>query len=201
MSLVAALGVAILAGVWFVLSQWSPLEETPIRSAATVTERRGAPGTQSALPKENLVLIDRSGRRFYPLRARPSAAPADPVELQAMRIGPDGTLQQAGRYRWDPARETLTELLSKRSWAVEYDLETGSLRAPTTGTIQVTTEPPGAACWINGTRAGVTPVERSMRTGLAQVRVLWENGREKSAPVYVPAGDVGGVKFRSGGRP
>ena len=29
-------------------------------------------------------------------------------------------------------------------------------------------------------------------------RVLWDDGREKSAPVYVPAGDVGGVELYSG---
>jgi serine/threonine protein phosphatase PrpC len=196
---VAALFVLVLAGAWYALSRWSPLGGKPVSAGVAVSEHPPRPvGTATALPRENLVLLDATGRRFFSLRGRPAAPPPDPVELQAMRVGTDGRLQLAGRYRWDPVKGTLSDLRGKRSWAVEFDVETGALRAPAAGTIQVTTEPSGATCWINGTRVGPTPVKRPLRAGLAQVRVLWENGREKSAPVYVPAGDVGGVELRSG---
>jgi hypothetical protein len=199
---VAGLCLLILGGAWFALSRWGPRGEKPSQAGVAVAERRPVTaGTTMPLPRENLVLLDPAGRRVFSLRGRPTAAPADPVDLQAMRVGSDGRLQLAARYRWDPAKGTLTDLRGKRSWSVEFDAETGALRAPAAGTIQVTTEPDGAICWINGTRVGPTPVKQPVRSGLAQVRVVWRDGREKSAPVYVPAGDVGAVQLRAGGGP
>jgi hypothetical protein len=142
--------------------------------------------------------MDTTGRRFYVLRSGSRAAPPDPVELQAMRAGPDGRLQLAGRYRWDPARGTLTNLRSKQSWVVGFDPQKGVLQAPASGVLEVRSEPPGAVCWVNGKRAGETPLRLTMRPGLAQVRVRWADGRERSKPVYVPPGDVGVAELTGG---
>jgi serine/threonine protein phosphatase PrpC len=196
---VGVLFVLVLAGAWYALSRWTPLGGKPSNAGVAVSEHPPRPaGTATPLPRENLVLLDAAGRRFFSLHGRPSAPPADPVDLQAMRVGADGRLQLAGHYRWDPGKGTLSDLRGKRSWSVDLDVETGTLRAPAAGTIQVITDPAGATCWINGARVGETPVKRPLRAGLAQVRVLWDDGREKSAPVYVPAGDVGSVEFHSG---
>jgi hypothetical protein len=188
-----------MVGAWFLLARWQPHSQPPARPPVAVEERLNTLPASRALPKEDLVLVDTAGRRFYVLRGRAAAAPADPVELQAMRTAPDGRLQLAGRYRWDPAKGTLTDVRTKRNWTVQFQAETGVLQAPAAGVLQVASEPPGAECWVNGKSAGRTPVKLTVRAGVVQVRVRWESGRVKSAPVFVPPGDVGAVELRAGG--
>jgi hypothetical protein len=121
--------------------------------------------------------------------------PPEPVELQAMRPGKDGLLEFAGRYRWDPDKKTLRDLRAGRKLIAYFDPQQGTLRAP--GILEITTQPAGAECWINGKVAGKTPVNRLSPAGPTRVHVRWENGAEQTRQVTVPSGRRVPISFEA----
>lgn len=150
----------------------------PLRQAATAEQL-------SALPAGNVVLFDPLARRIYSLATRPVKASEGAVDLQGFRVGPDGRLADAGAFRLDAARTSLT-LPSGGKLPVEVDPNSGSIRALRGGVLQVDTRPPGANVLVNGNSVGASPQRITVPAGHYRVRVE-ATGWARETEVDVPA--------------
>jgi hypothetical protein len=130
--------------------------------------------------------------RVFALRTRPVAAPAsvEPLTLRALRVTPRGDIKDTGNnYRLDTARGLLTAPNGK-IYPVTIDATTGIIEVQPSGTLRLTTRPPGLRVYIDGFLAGKTPLSTTVPAGSHQVEVRSASGREilSDAPVQVPAG-------------
>jgi len=145
-----------------------------------------SPEVLSRLPAGNLVLFDALGGRVFTLATRTGTIGTEPVDLQAFRVGTDGRLAAAGRYRLDPARGELTDGQGAR-YPVTWDEARAALRVVRGGTLSINARPVGATVWVDGVEIGPAPQKLTTTAGRHRVRVdgkKWTNESE----IEVPAG-------------
>lgn len=162
-------------------------------------------GAPAALPTpasripENLLLVDPLGGRMLLLAGRPVPLGERPVSFEAWRLGREGRLQPAGRYRLDPARHELVDP-DGSAVAVEIDPASGVVRILQSGTLAVRTRAPGARVSIDGRFVGRTPLRIALPAGRHTLLVEGPAapGRPpllRSVPIEIAAGTVQSLTF------
>ncbi|MFN3651372.1 MAG: protein phosphatase 2C domain-containing protein [Armatimonadota bacterium] len=179
--LAALLGAGLLAGGFYAGRTLVPAPPgapgAPDRAAA---REPADPGSLRHLPPGNVILWDELGNRIYALGTRNVAPPSGPLDLQGFTVGRDGRLAAAGRFRYDPTRGLLSDA-GGRSYPVELDASSASLRVLRGGTLQVETQPKGARVFVDGQLAGSSPLRVTLAAGRHQVRVVgatWQTESE-----------------------
>jgi protein phosphatase len=188
--LAGALGGAALLAVGFaggyVVGRGQPA--APAQTAQSPTGAKpeiASPEALSRLPSGNVVLFDALGGRVFTLATRTGSMGTEPVDLQAFRVGTDGRLAAAGRYRFDPSRGELTDAQGER-YPVAWDEARAALRVVRGGTLIVNARPSGTV-WMDGQELGPAPQRLATSAGRHRVRVdgkRWTN----ESDVEVPAG-------------
>lgn len=189
--LIGAIGGAALLAAGFTggylvgrVQPGAPSTSSP--SPAAVSPEPASAEVLSRLPAGNVVLFDALGGRVFTLATRSGSVGSEPVDLQAFRVGTDGRLAAAGRYRLDPARGELTDADGTR-YPVAWDEGRAALRVVRGGTLIVNTRPEGAEVSIDGRKLGPSPQKLATSAGRHRVRVdgkKWTN----ESDLEVPAG-------------
>jgi protein phosphatase len=182
----AALLAAGFAGGYLVGRVQPGAPSSGTSATAEAKPEPASPEVLSHLPAGNVVLFDALGGRVFTLATRTGAPGSEPLDLQAFRVGADGRLAAAGRYRLDPARGELTDADGTR-YPVTWDEARASLRVVRGGTLVVNTRPAGAVVWVDGRELGPAPQKLVTAAGRHRVRVegkKWSN----ESDLEVPAG-------------
>lgn len=129
-----------------------------------------SPAELAALPKGNVILVDDVHGRAYVLRTTPNGPPpSGPQQLRAFRLR-NGKLEQlSGIFTLDGSQRQLADPQG-RAYPVATDPESGMIQVLRGGRLVIRTQPPGAACWIDG-RSAKTPVNQLVAAGPHLVRV------------------------------
>lgn len=135
------------------------------------------------LPAGNIVLLDERGNRLFSLVTAAGSLGGAAVDLRALKVGKDGRISDAGRFRLDPARAELTDS-DGRTYPVE--VEGASLRILLGGTLVVTTRPAGAEVRVDGRVYGPSPQRMRVPAGRHQVQVRGRNWTNRSAVEVLP---------------
>lgn len=181
----ALLAAGFAAGLWAANAQRPALPDDGATAAGGAVEP-AAPADLEHLPAGNLILLDALGNRVYALATRPNPPARDPMDLRAYRFGADGRLSDAGRFRFNPPLNELTDAAG-RTYPVEWDESRAALRVVRGGTLTVNTRPVGAAVAVNGRALGPAPVKLTLAAGRHRVRV--SSGKWSSeSEIEVPAG-------------
>lgn len=143
------------------------------------------------LPQGNVILVDPLGKRMYALATRASAAGTEPISLTALRVGENGRLSEAGRFRLDPVRGELTNPAGE-VFPVEQDLGRGVIRILRGATLAISSRPRGAEVWLDGKRLGKAPQRIRVAVGPHTVRVVGQ-GWVREQQVEVGASQVQSV--------
>ncbi|MBI3910380.1 MAG: protein phosphatase 2C domain-containing protein [Armatimonadetes bacterium] len=172
---------AVLLALGFLLGRGTA-PPSPVPSPGQPAERN-SPGNLATLPGAPMVLVDELNQRLMVLRTA-STPPAPPggagIRFQGLKLGRDGRLIRAQKFVLDAARGRLTDEAG-RSFAVRVDWNSGLILVQRSGTLVVQSKPPGAACFIDGRRVGVTPVREVLPAGQHLVRVVGETWSHESS--------------------
>lgn len=183
------LGGALLAG-GFAAGFWVADSKNPARQGAAGATgdpvQPASPADLQHLPAGNLILLDALGGRVYALATRPNPPAKEPMDLRAYRFGADGRLSDAGRFRFNPPLNELTDA-GGRTYPVEWDESRAALRVVRGGTLTVNTRPVGAAVSVDGRTLGPAPVRLTLGAGRHRVRVTGAKWSSESE-IDVPAG-------------
>jgi len=181
----ALLAVGFAGG--YVVGHVQPTAATQTAQSPTGPRPEPAsPEELSRLPAGNLVLFDALGGRVFTLATRTGNFGMEPVDLQAFRVGTDGRLAAAGRYRLDPTRGELTDGRGGR-YPVTWDEARAALRVVRGGTLSISTSPEGATVSVDGAEIGPAPQKLSTAAGRHRVRVEGKKWTNES-DIEVPAG-------------
>jgi serine/threonine protein phosphatase PrpC len=189
--LAGALGGAILlgtglAGGYLLAARPTPPVEIHEGQPASGSPEPALPEELQRLPSGNLILVDPLGGRVYALATRPNPPAGEPLDLRAFRVGTDGRLAEAGRFRLNPERQELTDSEGHR-YPVEWDASRSTLQVVRGGTLVVNTKPAGARVIVDGRPVGVSPVKVTVAAGKRRVRVEGSKWSSESE-IGVPAG-------------
>ncbi|MGV3724541.1 MAG: protein phosphatase 2C domain-containing protein [Actinomycetota bacterium] len=181
----ALLAAGFAAGYWVAGSKAAALGAARAASPGDPVEPASAADLQH-LPAGNLVLLDALGNRVYALATRPNPPAKEPMDLRAYRFGADGRLSDAGRFRFNPAVNELTDAAG-RTYPVQWDESQAALRVVRGGTLTVNTRPVGATVSVNGRTVGPAPLKLTLAAGRHHVRVTGARWSSESE-IDVPAG-------------
>lgn len=189
--LAGAIGGAALLAVGFaggyVVGHAQPgASPTTAQSPTGPKPEPASPEALAHLPPGNVVLFDALGGRVFTLATRTGNLGTEPIDLQAFRVGSDGRLAAAGRFRLDPSRGELTDTQGTR-YPVTWDEARAALRIVRGGTLVVNTRPAGAVVWVDGQQIGPAPQRLTTSAGRRRVRVEGKRWTNES-DIEVPAG-------------
>lgn len=155
---------------------------------AETTQAPAPPEALRRLPPGNIVLVDPLGKRLFALSTRGAPPGAEPIKLEAYRVGASGKVELAGRFVLDPHKAQLTDE-EGRAYPVEADYSRGAIRILRGGTVSVNTVPPGATVYVDGRAVGPAPQKLRLPAGRHRIRAegrSWVSGEQE---VDLPGGE------------
>ncbi len=142
------------------------------------------------IPTGNLILLDELGQRVLSLGGRGTRPLIASTDLQGLKVGPQGKLIPAGKYRLDPVRGELTTPVGDHL-PVEVDTARATVRVLRGGTLTINSRPAGATVTVDGADAGAGSRPIPLAEGKHRVPITTRAGSVEHLVDILPGQNVG----------